>query len=55
MEKPEIHKCNGYQLIKGDDFKWHIYTDDHQIGDAYDLFTEAQRAAESLPPGKPSR
>jgi hypothetical protein len=55
VNKPEIHHVNGYQLIKGDDFKWRIYTDDHPVGEPYDLFTEARDSAERLEPRRPSR
>ncbi|WP_296277835.1 hypothetical protein [Pseudomonas sp. UBA7530] len=50
MQKPEMYEVNGYDVIKGSDFKWRIWNDDGPLGEPFDLLTEAVEAAEKLPP-----
>lgn len=49
MSRPEIYYRNGYQIIEGGE-GWVVYTDDHQVAGPFKSRSEAESAADALPP-----
>jgi hypothetical protein len=49
MDKPQIDRRNGYQIIEADN-EWLAYTDDHQVAGPFSSRHEAEQAADKLPP-----
>ncbi len=49
MDKPQIYRRNGYQIIEGDK-GWFVYTDDHIKAGPFNSRREAEEVADQLPP-----